>query len=142
MSLSKGRPPSPSLGPALPHHEPTQLAADLLGFARVEVANLFAESSQTTNEIALLGATESGWLSARQSLMDCITGAEGVLLAYGAAEPTGTARAHFRSQIEWLRDRIATSRLPVWQVGDGPRDPSRWQRWTIQRILESPSLRR
>ncbi|GAB3745549.1 DUF1643 domain-containing protein [Microlunatus parietis] len=107
-----------------------ELAADLLGFARVEIANLFAESSQTTNEIALLGANESGWLSARQPLLDCITGAEGVLLAYGAAEPTGTARSHFRTQVEWLRDRIAASRLPEWQVGDGPRHPSRWQRWT------------
>lgn len=107
-----------------------ELAADLLGFARVEVANLFAESSQTTNEIALLGANETGWLSARPPMMECITGAGGVLLAYGAGEPTGTARGHFRRQVEWLRDRVAASGLPVWQVGDGPRHPSRWQRWT------------
>lgn len=107
-----------------------ELAAQLLGFSDYEVANLFAVPSHATGAIAVLGIEEKGWLEARLSLQDRLATAQGVLLAYGASAPTGRARAHFRQQVEWLDRCIASLDLPAWQVGDGPRHPSRWQRWT------------
>lgn len=109
-----------------------ELAADLLGFSRVHVVNLFALPSQATGEIAILGADEEGWLIARETLGPCLDTAHGVLLAYGATAPIGNARFHFRRQVEWLHSLIAERDLPSWQVGDGPRHPSRWQRWTYR----------
>ena len=106
------------------------LAAELLGFTDVEVANLFVVPSHATGAIAVLGIEEGGWLEARASLERGLDTAQGVLLAYGATAPTGEARIHFRRQVEWLSTRIAARRLPTWNVGDGPRHPSRWQRWT------------
>lgn len=107
-----------------------ELAADLLGFNQVKVANLFALPSHATVEIAVLGADEDGWLTAREPLEQSLEAADGVLLAYGATAPTGTARLHFGRQVEWLKGLIAERDLPSWYVGDGPRHPSRWQRWT------------
>ena len=80
----------------------------------------------------MLGTEEDGWLEARASLEERLDTAQGVLLAYGATAPTGEARAHFRRQVEWLHIRIAARGLPTWHVGDGPRHPSRWQRWTCR----------
>jgi len=106
------------------------MADELLGFSHVSVVNLFALPSHATGEIAALGVEEAGWLKARGDLGPGISAADGVLLAYGATAPTGPARGHFRDQVEWVRERIAAEDLPVWHVGDGPRHPSRWQRWT------------
>lgn len=108
------------------------LAAELLGFDDVAVANLFSVPSHATGAIAELGITEDGWLAARASLDACLSAGNGVLLAYGATSPTGEARRQFRQQVDWLRGRIAARALPTWQVGDGPRHPSRWQRWTCR----------
>jgi len=107
-----------------------QLAAELLGFEDAVVANLFALPSHSTGAIATLGATEEGWLAARPSLEASLAASTGVLLAYGATSPTGPARHNFRAQVEWLTGHLAARDLPTWRVGDGPRHPSRWQRWT------------
>lgn len=108
------------------------LAAELLGFQEVAVTNLFAVPSHATGAIAELGITEDGWLSARSSLEACLDFGSGVLLAYGTTAPSGEARLQYRQQLAWLRDRIAARALPTWHVGDGPRHPSRWQRWTYR----------
>jgi hypothetical protein len=114
------------------------LAAELLRFDEVAVANLFSVPSHATGAIAELGATEEGWLEARPSLDACLGVGNGVLLAYGATSPTGEARFQFRRQVAWLRSRIAARALPIWHVGDGPRHPSRWQRWTYRAHPEVP----
>jgi len=106
------------------------LAAELLGFSQAIVVNLFALPSHATREIAELGAGPEGWMSARTPLAAQIGSADGLLLAYGATEPTGSARAHFRRQVEWVTERIEARGVAAWWVGDGPRHPSRWQRWT------------
>ena len=106
------------------------LAASLLGFSQVNIANLFALPSHSTGEIAVLGAEEHGWLTARKLLEPKLASTQGILLAYGSTAPTGIARLHFRQQIEWLHSLIAEHQVPSWHVGDGPRHPSRWQRWT------------
>src|SRR5205085_3906422 len=69
-------------------------------------------------------------MSARSPLAAEIGSADGLLLAYGATEPTGPARTHFRSQLEWVAERVEACGVAAWCVGDGPRHPSRWQRWT------------
>jgi hypothetical protein len=114
------------------------LAAELLGFDDVAIANLFSVPSRATGAIAELGATEGGWLAARGSLDACLRVGKGVLLAYGATSPTGEARLQFRQQVAWLHSRIGTMALPTWQVGDGPRHPSRWQRWTYRAHPDVP----
>lgn len=114
------------------------LAAELLGFAEVKVVNLFSLPSQATGAIGELGTTAAGWLAARPSLETALAEADGVLLAYGATSPSGPARAHFREQVEWLRTHLDQLALPGWQVGDGPRHPSRWQRWTHREHPDIP----
>ena len=106
------------------------LAAELLGYSEIAIANMFALPSLSTGAIDDLGATVDGWIAARGSLEANLAVAHGVLLAYGATSPSGTARVHFRDQVGWLYDRVEELSLPTWFVGDGPRHPSRWQRWT------------
>lgn len=117
-----------------------ELAAGILGFADVEIANLFALPSHATSAIAELGRTETGWLQARPKLAASINSAQGVLLAYGATSPIGEARFHFRQQVAWLEEQIADHSVSSWHVGDGPRHPSRWQRWTHRAYPEVPFI--
>lgn len=107
-----------------------ELAVALLGLDRVVVGNLFAVPSHATGDITALGLGPEGWATARSHLADHLAACEGAILAFGVSAPCGEAREHFRSQVRWLRDRTVAAGLPTWQVGDGPRHPSRWQRWT------------
>lgn len=107
-----------------------EMAADILGFNKMPIANLFALPSRATGEIAVLGADEHGWLMARELLESSLKIADGILLAYGCSAPLGIARLHFRRQVEWLHGLLEENPLPSWHVGNGPRHPSRWQRWT------------
>lgn len=107
-----------------------QLAAQLLGFDGQRVTNLFALPSHATGDISRLGQTEDGWAQARTALTEQLAAADGILLAYGCTAPAGEARHHFRRQVDWLLDRTVAAEVPTWCVGDGPRHPSRWQRWT------------
>lgn len=107
-----------------------EAARDILGFTTVSVANLFSLATYRTTEIAIMGAKREGWIQARPHIQEELTRANAVLLAYGIKHPTGDAREHFREQIEWLNLRITEAGLPVWWVGNGPRHPSRWHRYT------------
>jgi hypothetical protein len=109
-----------------------ELAARLLDYASVDVANLFALPTHTTSAIALSGTTEEGWLSARPAISNALLVADGVLLAYGKEAPSGPARARYLAQVDWLHECLRHAKLPVWQVGDSARHPSRWQRWTCR----------
>ncbi|WP_208722094.1 hypothetical protein [Rhodococcus qingshengii] len=40
----------------------------------------------------------------------------------------------------WLTEEIADRSVPVWYVGDGPRHPSRWHRWTHRTYPEMPFI--
>ena len=107
-----------------------ELAVSLLGFDRVLVGNLFAVPSHATGAISALGLGPEGWETARAHLDDHLAACDGALLAFGVSAPSGEARERFRSQVRWLHDRTVAVGLPTWQVGDGPRHPSRGQRWT------------
>lgn len=106
------------------------MAANLLRFDRVTVGNPFAVPSHATGAITELGVTPHGWAMAKSHLTDHLASSDGVLLAFGVTAPSGPARDHFRSQVRWLIERTVSLGLPTWQVGDGPRHPSRRQRWT------------
>lgn len=114
------------------------LAAEILGFGAVEIANLFAFPSQGTGAICEIGAREDGWIAARPTLEARVSAADGILLAYGTTSPAGPARVHFRNQIGWLLGLMATTGTGAWHVGDGPRHPSRWQRWTCRAHPDIP----
>lgn len=109
------------------------LAANLLGFDRVVVGNLFALPSHASGAITELGVSSHGWVTAKADLTDHLASSDGVLLAFGVNAPSGPARDHFRGQVRWLMERTISLGLPTWQVGDGPRHPSRWQRWTSRK---------
>lgn len=95
-----------------------------------EISNLFSLSTYRTGDISSLGAEEEPWLIARQSLLRSLCVADAIILGYGLTEPTGPARAFHRSQVSWLMNEIKTLSVPAYVVGDGPRHPSRWQRFT------------
>lgn len=113
------------------------LAREVLGFERVRLVNLFALPSYRSGGLSELGGEPDGWLAARPELEDGLGQADAVLLAYGATEPSGAARGHFRAQVAWLHEQIERRSLPTWWVGGAPRHPSRWQRYTWR---EHPDL--
>ncbi|GGZ94284.1 hypothetical protein GCM10010389_36300 [Streptomyces echinoruber] len=108
------------------------LAGELLGYDAITIGNLFAIPSPSVTDIAILGTGADGWLTARVELQAQLKACAGVLLAYGVAAPTGPARHYYKEQLEWLDDALSGSPLPRYQVGDMPRHPSRWQRWTAR----------
>lgn len=109
-----------------------ELARELLDCTSVSVENLFSLATADVTNIAELGADEVGWATARQPLATELSASDVVLLAYGVSEPTGAARQHHRHQIRWLASKLARSNACIYCVGDGPRHPSRWQRWTAR----------
>lgn len=106
------------------------------GGAPAPAPNLFAVPSGAVTDISTLGATPAGWAQARQQMEPAFSVCDGVLLAYGISEPTGAARKYHREQVEWVAERLVASGCQAFQVGDGPRHPSRWQRWTSRHHRE------
>jgi hypothetical protein len=113
-------------------------AAEILGYRDAEVVNLFPLATYRTGGINDLGAEAAHWHHARGPIEGALNRAAAVLIGYGATEPSGLARGHHRDQVAWLRQQIVERKLPTYQVGDGPRHPSRWQRWTFRHHPEVP----
>lgn len=107
-----------------------ELARAALGASDLSVWNLFPEATTRTGDISRIGQQEAPWLSAREHLTGALTVADLVLLAHGVGEPSGHARKHYRAQVSWLQEQLSRHHLSVYRFGDGPRHPSRWQRWT------------
>lgn len=114
------------------------MAQGILGFGRLEIANIFAVPTQSSGQIAALGKESSTWLKSRHHLEAGLSRANGVMLAYGTTPPSGPARLHWRSQVEWLHGLVEDLDFPVWTVSDEPRHPSRWQRHTSRTYPELP----
>ena len=110
----------------------SDLARSILGFRSVEVGNLFGLPTYRTGAITAVGVGHENWQVARAELGRRIARADGVLLAYGVAKPSGPARVHHDAQVKWLNAVLGQRRLPVWWVGGAPRHPSRWQRYTYR----------
>jgi hypothetical protein len=107
-----------------------ELSRQLLGFEECVIVNIFSKPTIHSGDVSRLGNDRASWLDARPAISMGISEASAVLLAYGHSEPSGPARLHRREQIDWLFDALRPTQLPVFQVGDAPRHPSRWQRWT------------
>jgi hypothetical protein len=110
----------------------------LLGFQQVKLVNLFAVPTYRTGGVGEVGQTSDGWRSARREIVEALSPAEAILLAYGVTAPSGAAREHHRQQIEWLDAELGHRRLPVYWVGGAPRHPSRWQRYTFRHHPDLP----
>lgn len=113
------------------------MAREALGFERVRLVNLFALPSYRSGGLTELGGRPEGWAAARPEIERGVADADAVLLAYGATEPSGAARIHFREQVARLNEQVEQHALPTWWVGGAPRHPSRWQRYTWR---EHPDL--
>ncbi len=107
-----------------------QLAATLIGCQHVVIANLFDQPVRDVQELTIAGADPNSWIGARYQLGHAITMAQHVLMAWGISEPTGSAREHHRAQIDWVTESLSRTPSNSWMLGDGPRHPSRWQRYT------------
>lgn len=107
-----------------------ELAREVLGFERARLVNLFALPSYRSGGLTELGGRAEGWAAARPEIERGLAEADAVLLAYGATEPSGPARIHFREQVAWLNEQVEQHALPTRWVGGAPRHPSRWQRYT------------
>ncbi len=115
-----------------------EVARQLLGYAAVDVRNLFAYPTRSSLDIGVAGSEQDGWLKARADLSHGLAKADGVLLGYGTQAPAGPARGHFHAQVSWLEGVLASAKVPVWLVGGAPRHPSRWQRYTHRIAPDRP----
>lgn len=106
------------------------LLQELFGIDATLTANLFSIPTYRTGGLSDVGQASDGWLAARGQLSDAIDNCTAVLLAYGAQEPSGSARRHFRDQVKLARDLMSARNLPVWTTGGRPLHPSRWHRHT------------
>lgn len=114
------------------------MAQTILGFGRLEIANIFAIPTRSSGDISSLGTQASAWLESRPHLIAGLSNADGVMLAYGTTAPSGPARLHWRSQIEWLHQLVEELKIPVFTVSNEPRHPSRWQRYTFRTYPNLP----
>ena len=99
---------------------------------------MFSLPPQSTGELKTLGTHRAPWVLAREEIRSGLSLADGLLVAYGTAAPTGPARHLWRDQISWLRAEIEPLGIPVWSVGDEPRHPSRWHRHTFREYPGMP----
>jgi hypothetical protein len=107
-----------------------ELLGRLLGAESVKIENLFAFETESVVALSEVGRDSAGWLLSRERLSVFLEGASAIVVAYGVSEPSGVARFQHREQVVWLAEEFRSRSLEPLQIGDGPRHPSRWQRWT------------
>ncbi len=111
-----------------------ELARQLLGFREVRVVNVLDVATFRTNGMSTAGKELEPWLQSRPAIRDGIAECDGVVLGYGVSEPSGTARGHYRNQLEWLWGQLDVLAAPIWSVELPPRHPSRWHRLTYKTL--------
>lgn len=104
----------------------------ILNIHNYRIANLLNVPGYRSSSISVNGTKLQDWLSAREQIIDSLSGVTHVLLGYGVSPPSGIAKHYFRMQTEWLSNLLAELPVQVYFVGDGPRHPSRWQRYTAK----------
>ena len=114
------------------------LAQTILGIDSAEIVNLFPLPTASVVQISQVGKDANVWIGGRESIHSAIARSTDVVLAFGASEPTGSARQHHRKQVAWLMKVLTTSELNVWTVGGRPTHPSRWQRHTHKAFPNLP----
>ena len=109
-----------------------ELARQILGFDSVRVVNVLDVPTFRTNGMSIAGKEEMPWVESRAAISAGLAECDGVVLGYGVSEPTGTARLHYRTQIDWLWAELRASESLIWSVEMPPRHPSRWHRLTYK----------
>ncbi len=111
-----------------------QVAADLLGCATLEVANMFSRPTPSLTEINDVGAREEGWLAARADIRNALCGADHVFAAWGVGGLHGQAAEHLQGQRLWVCDQLADLGIEqVWTLNGETRHPSRWHQYVSDR---------
>jgi hypothetical protein len=103
-----------------------------LGLSDVAIVNLLKIATYRTTDISRVGVDKDVWIASRGEILRSLEESDFVLFAYGLSEPTGLARKWHREQIAWLQREISDRELIAFQIGDGPRHPSRWHRLTTR----------
>lgn len=114
------------------------LAQEILECDDVVLANIFGSPTYRSGELSTVGAEPDSWLGARPFLEGALDRAAVVVLAYGLVKPAGRAAEQHARQVQWLDEQLRRRNLPVWWVGDGPRHPSRWHRYTFRAYPSTP----
>jgi hypothetical protein len=109
-----------------------ELARQILGFDAVRVVNVLDVPTFRTNGMSTAGKEALPWLESRAAISAGLAECDGVVLGYGVSEPTGAARLHYRTQIDWLWAELRASESFIWSVELPPRHPSRWHRLTYR----------
>jgi hypothetical protein len=112
------------------------LARQILGFDAVRVVNVLDVPTFRTGGMSTAGEEALPWLESRAAISAGLAECDGVVLGYGVSEPTGAARLHYRSQIDWLWAELRASESFIWSVELPPRHPSRWHRLTHKLVPE------
>ena len=109
-----------------------ELARQILGFDSVRVVNVLDVPTFRTNGMSTAGKEALPWVESRPAISAGLAECDGVVLGYGVSEPTGTARLHYRTQIDWLWGELRASESLIWSVEMPPRHLSRWHRLTYK----------
>lgn len=114
-----------------------RLAAHLLGFESICLANLLNVPGDDVLAMAVDGADGAPWAASRRLIRRALERSDGALFAWGVTEPAGPARSHFRQQVRWVTAQTEFAQMRVWTVGGTPRHPSRWQRHTAEAMPDA-----
>lgn len=105
-------------------------ARQVLAFESCGIANLFSRPTRDITGITAEGSDWRLWSIARPALEEAIASADGLLIGWGLGGLGGDARINFLRQVRWTRRVMAEQgHTFYWQVGDGPRHPSRWRQY-------------
>lgn len=105
-----------------------RLAARVLGYDEVVIANLCAVATPSVVQLNCLGS--EAWESSRVDLELAVRGGAGLLAAWGIGGLSGHARSSLRTQVNWLVERAESGGLRnISMVGGEPRHPSRWHQY-------------
>lgn len=111
-----------------------QMAASVLGYDEVAVANLFSVPTRDSKGIRVVGQDEKGWVAARANLRRTIATSHEVMVGWGVHRPTGPAGVHFRDQVDYVHHLLQSSgKTGVWTMGGEARHPSRWHQYVSER---------
>jgi hypothetical protein len=111
-----------------------QVAADVLGCHRVEIANLFAVATRDVTAINKVGRSSDSWTAARSRIQEVVALSDHVLAGWGVRGLVGLAAENQRAQLSWLKDYLhSIGRQELWTLNGEARHPSRWHQYVSDR---------
>lgn len=109
-------------------------AGRVLGYADVQIVNLFPEATRSVVELNLTDVAAERWHAARAETTAMLQMSSGLLGAWGISGMTGKGRLARESRVGWLSTTaIEMGITHIWMVGGQPRHPSRWHQYVADR---------